>query len=67
MPNFNHMKLLTYLKNVHAELGHVVWPSRKTALSHTLLIILLSVLVALFVAFLDYVFTGAVGRLITGY
>lgn len=67
MPISNRMKLFTYLKNVRAELGHVVWPSRKTALSHTLLIILLSVFIAVFVALLDYIFTGVVGRLITGF
>jgi preprotein translocase SecE subunit len=58
---------LTYLKNVKGELTHVVWPSKKTAVSHTLLIILLSAIAAVFIAFLDYVFTGVVGRLITGF
>lgn len=60
------MKLFTYLKNVKGELSHVVWPSRKTAISHTILILLLSAFAAVFIAFLDYVFTGVVGRLITG-
>jgi len=58
---------LTYLKNVKGELTHVVWPSKKTAVSHTLLIILLSAFAAIFIAFLDYIFTGVVGRLITGF
>lgn len=60
------MKFFTYLKNVKGELTHVVWPSRKTAISHTVLIILLSAFTAIFITFLDYVFTGAIGRLITG-
>lgn len=60
------MKFFTYLKNVKGELTHVVWPSRKTAISHTVLIILLSAFAAVFIAFLDFVFTGAIGRLITG-
>lgn len=59
--------LLTYLKNVKGELSHVVWPSRKTAMSHTVLIILLSAFAALFIALLDYVFTGVVSRFIIGY
>lgn len=60
------MKFLTYLKNVKGELTHVVWPSRKTAVSHTILVILLSALAAVMIALLDYLFTGVVGRLITG-
>jgi len=60
-------KLITYLKNVRAELGHVVWPSRKTAMSHTVLIVILSVFAAVFLALLDFAFTGVVSRFITGY
>jgi preprotein translocase SecE subunit len=63
MPN---MKFFTYLKNVKGELSHVVWPSKKTAISHTVLVVLLSAFAAVFIAFLDYVFTGVVTRLITG-
>jgi preprotein translocase subunit SecE len=59
-------QFFTYLKNVRAELGHVVWPSRKTALSHTVLVVLLSALVALVIALLDYILTGAVGIFVTG-
>lgn len=57
---------ISYLKNVRAELGHVVWPSRKQTVNHTLLIIILSVFTALLIALLDYIFTGVVGRLIIG-
>lgn len=60
------MKFFTYLKNVRGELSHVVWPSRKSAISHTILILVLSAFAAIMIAFLDYVFTGVVGRFITG-
>lgn len=62
MKNFTN-----YLKNVRTELGHVVWPTRKTALTHTLLVVLLSALTALIIAVLDYLFTGAVGFFVTGF
>ena len=58
--------LVTYLKNVRAEMTHVVWPDRKQAVLHTLLIVVISALLALFIAALDYVFTGVVSRLVAG-
>lgn len=65
---FTDMKsLFTYLRNVRGELAHVVWPDRKQAVVHTLLIILVSALVAVYLSGLDYVFTGVVNRVITGY
>ncbi len=54
----------TYLKNVRAEMAHVVWPDRSQAVWHTVIIIVLSALIALLIAGLDYVFTGLVSRLV---
>ncbi len=56
--------LLTYLKNVRAEMAHVVWPDRKQAGLHTLLIILISAALGIFIALLDYGFTTLISRLI---
>lgn len=53
--------LFTYLKNVRAELEHVVWPKPRTAATHTVLIILISIAFALLIAGFDYVFTNLVG------
>lgn len=55
---------ISYLKNVRAELKHVVWPSPKTAAMHTLLIILISAFVAVFIGVLDYLLTSLVGSFI---
>jgi preprotein translocase SecE subunit len=60
------MKLFTYLKNVRGELRHVVWPSRKQALIHTGLVILISVITGFIIVGLDYVFTGVVERIVNG-
>lgn len=57
--------LISYLKNVRAELTHVVWPKRNTAMMHTGLIILLSAITAVFIGVLDYVLTSGVGYLIS--
>jgi preprotein translocase SecE subunit len=54
----------TYLRNVRAELDHVVWPKPQTAITQVALIVLISIFTALLVTGLDYVFTHAVGYLI---
>jgi len=53
-----------YLKNVRAEMVHVVWPDPKQAVWHTILIVLISAVLALAIAGLDYVFTGVVSKLV---
>ena len=56
--------LVGYLKNVRAEMTHVVWPDRTQAIRHTILIIVISTLIALIITGLDYAFTGVVARII---
>ena len=57
----------TYLKNVRGELAHVVWPSRGQAITHTVLIIVISALVALLLTGFDYVFTNIVSQVVSSY
>lgn len=47
-------KLLTYLKESRAELAKVIWPSRKEARDHTVVVIVVSLAVALFLGAVDY-------------
>lgn len=54
----------TYLKNVRGELAHVVWPNRNQAIVHTVLIIVISAVVALLLAGFDYGFTRIVNLFI---
>ncbi len=61
----NMKNLISYLKNVRAEMTHVVWPKRNAALMHTLLIILISVFIAVFIGLLDYALTSGVGFIIS--
>lgn len=56
---------VTYLKNVRAELSHVVWPPRRQSLTHLVLIILIAAITAAFIAVLDYFLTRGVGMLIS--
>lgn len=59
--------LFTYLRNVRGELAHVVWPSSRQTMVYTVLVVLISAIAALYLSGLDYVFTGVVNRMITGY
>lgn len=56
----------TYIRNVRGELAHVTWPSNRQTAIFTALVIVISAVVALYLAGLDYVFTGVIDRLITG-
>ena len=56
--------MLNYLKHVRAELAHVVWPSTHTAIAHTLVVIGIALVIALWVAVLDYLLSGVVSRII---
>lgn len=56
---------ISYLKNVRGELSHVVWPKPRQAALHTVLIILISVIVAVLAGVLDFAFTRAVEYFVT--
>lgn len=56
----------TYLKHVREEFSHIVWPTNRTALAHTLVVILIAVVIALVVSVLDYLFGSLVSRFIIG-
>jgi preprotein translocase SecE subunit len=57
---------LTYLKHVREEFSHVVWPSNHTAIAHTLVVVGIAAVIALFVSLLDFVFKTGVSRIIIG-
>jgi len=59
--------LITYLKHVREEFAHIVWPTRHKAISHTLVVIFIALIIALIVGLLDYVFGSVVNRVIVGY
>jgi len=48
---------MQYLRETRGEMKHVSWPTRKQALINTVLVILLSILVALLLGFFDFVFS----------
>ena len=52
--------LFTYLKHVREEFAHIVWPSNRTAIAHTLVVIFIAIVIAIWVGALDGVFSSVV-------
>lgn len=50
-------KLINYLKETRIELRHVNWPTKKTTVNYTLLVIAVSFAVALYLSFFDKIFS----------
>ena len=58
------MKIGTYLKDVYAELQHVVWPTRQQAIIFTATVIIISVVVAYFLGLFDLIFTRILSKVL---
>lgn len=50
-------KITTFFKEARAELMKVNWPNKKQTVSYTLLVIGISIVVAIFLGSLDYLFS----------
>jgi preprotein translocase subunit SecE len=53
-----------YLKDTRGELRHVAWPTRLQTVVYTALVVILSVLVALYLGFFDFLFTSGLGKVV---
>lgn len=58
------MWLITYLKEVRAELSHISWPTPRQATFYTVLVILISLVVAVYVGALDFAFTWVLEQVV---
>jgi len=50
-------KLIKYIKDSMIEMKKVTWPSRKEALNYTVLIVIITIAVAIFLGSLDFIFS----------
>lgn len=57
-------KFINYLKESKAELGKVTWPTRQQAVNSTILVIVVSIVVAAFLGGADYVLNWALEQII---
>ena len=56
------MAPFTYLKHVREEFAHIVWPTTRKAVAHTLVVIFIALAIALLVGILDYAFSFVVSK-----
>lgn len=61
---FNPKWLINYFKESKNELRKVIWPSRKEAIKHTLIVIGVSLAVAIFLGAIDYLMNFGLSELI---
>jgi preprotein translocase subunit SecE len=57
-------KITEFLKETKVELKHVVWPGRRQTIFYTLIVIVLSVLVAYFLGLFDFIFSLGLKQII---
>lgn len=48
-------RFINYIKDTRGELEHVSWPTRKQSIVFTVIVIVISVLTAVYLGFFDYV------------
>jgi len=57
-------KVANFLKEVKSEIKKVNWPTKKETVRYTLIVILVSIVVAIFLGGLDFVFTLILNKFI---
>ncbi|MDD2935372.1 MAG: preprotein translocase subunit SecE [Candidatus Pacebacteria bacterium] len=58
------MKLTDYLKDTKGELKHVSWPTKSQAVWYTIIVVVISLFVAFFLGFFDYIFSLLIEKFI---
>jgi preprotein translocase subunit SecE len=57
-------KFTEYLKETKTELKHVIWPKRSQTIFYTLIVIILSVVVAYYLGLFDFIFSKGLEKFI---
>jgi len=57
-------RITKFLKEVKVELFKVTWPNRQELIGSTIIVIVLSLLMAVYIGFLDFILSGLFGRII---
>ncbi|MDP3763762.1 MAG: preprotein translocase subunit SecE [bacterium] len=50
-------RFINYLKDTRGELKHVSWPTRQQSIVFTIVVIIVSILSAVFLGFFDFIFS----------
>jgi preprotein translocase subunit SecE len=51
------MRIVDYIRDTKGEMKHVSWPTRAQAITFTVLVIIISILTALYLGFFDFIFS----------
>ena len=57
-------KVTQFLREVRVELGKVTWPSRDELVGSTIIVIVLSLIMSIYIGFLDFLLSSLFGRII---
>ncbi|MCX6751373.1 MAG: preprotein translocase subunit SecE [Candidatus Nomurabacteria bacterium] len=58
-------KIVEYFKETKTELKHVIWPNRRQTIYYTVIVVVLSVLVAYFLGIFDFIFLQGLQKIIS--
>ena len=58
------MKIREYLEETKTELKHVIWPSRNQTLYYTILVVVLSFIIAYYLGIFDFIFSQGLQKII---
>ncbi|MCD5384386.1 MAG: preprotein translocase subunit SecE [Candidatus Pacebacteria bacterium] len=58
------MNLIKFLKETQAELKFVKWPSQRQTIVYTILVVIISIVTALYLGVFDFLFTSAMDKII---
>ena len=58
-------KITEYFKETKGELKHVNWPGRRKTIFYTLVVIILSILLAYFLGIFDFIFSQGLNKIIS--
>lgn len=58
-------KITEYFKETKTELKHVIWPNRRQTIYYTIIVVVLSVLIAYFLGIFDFIFLQGLQKIIS--
>ena len=58
-------KITEYLQETKTELKHVIWPTKSLTIYYTLIVLVLSVLLAYYLGFFDFLFSKGLEKVIS--
>ena len=59
-----NMKLIEYLRETRGEMKHVSWPTRRQVIGYTAIVIVISLITAVFLGFFDFIFSFLLDQII---